>query len=479
MAIGLTFRNVLAPVSSSGGSNSAVYAGYTPTRYAAASDLGTGDGSSEANAMDFATALTGLSGDDVVGVLPSITITGTPNVDQRFAPSWKVTGSGSAGHPIRIVAKYAASIYGFDAWTELRSGTTTQQHGCPAFGVEAQNWVEWIGFYVNEANSATFPDTGPATLHGSVGGAIRLCHIVGDPSYLPADNHVGLRIEDTYGAAATDNKIHGFRNSSVSTANGSGIETYTSGNLTVEHNEIFDCFNGIHHKADGANSVPPTDGAKMGWFRTRWNYIHDVDIWGVIYGRSYDGYDRECYGNVVHLNVPSGQTGFGLTFWNYAPDDPRRIKVQNNTVYVTTSGGGSCYGLYHKNALEAGNTFNGNIVVAATRAIYQEGMASTFTTTYWAPDRNCYHGFSTFADLTNGNGASLAAYQAAYGGMDANAISSDPSFVDASAKDFRLAGGSPCLSLARDVLNITGLGVNATIAAGAYPTGSETIGVRS
>lgn len=462
----------------SGSANSLAYAGFTPTIYAAPADVGSGSGANEANAMDLPTALSAATAGDIIGCIPG-TYTGT-NTSDRFSPAWRTTNSGTSGNPIRVVAKYAAAIYTTDI-CDMRSGTTTDGAGCPAFGVNLKDYVEWIGFYVDEALSASRNDTGPVVCVATTGGAIRLCHIAGDTGYTPGDNHCGVRVEGTYNAVIADNKIHGFYNSTVSQANGTGIESYTSGNLTVENNTIYDCYTAIHHKANGDDpgSSGDTADAFKGWFVTRYNLCYDIQYFGLILARSYSGYDRDSYGNVLQLDVPSGQNGFGLTMWNYTTDDPRRNRIQNNVFYVSTTAGGGCYGIYHKNALEASNTFNGNIVVASTRAIYQEGMSTTFTTTYWSPDRNCYYGYTTFADLTNGNGGTLASYQSNYSGMDANAINSNPSFVDVSAHNFHLSGGSPCEDLARDVLNITGLGTNATIDAGAYPTGSETIGVRS
>ena len=472
-------RRVLLRPAAAAGANSAAYAGLTPTLYAAPTSQGTGSGNSEANAMSLSSALAAVTAGAILGVLPG-TYTGT-NTSDRFQPAWKTTNSGTSGNPIRIVAKNAAAIYSTNL-SELRSGTTTDGAGCPAFGAygnpSANDYIEWIGFLVDETNSATRADTGPVVLVATTGSAIRLCHVKAKTTYLPADNHCGVRVEGTYNCTVADNKVQGFRNSSVSVANGTGIESYTSGNLTVEQNTIFDCFTGIHHKADGddASSSGDTSDAFKGWFVTRKNLIYSCYSFGIIYGRSYDGFDRTCTQNIVQIDV-TGFDGYGLTFWNYSPDDPRRIKVQNNTFHVSLSTGTVGVGVFHKGQLGASNTFNGNIVVAPYRAIYQESV-STFTTTQWSADRNCYNGYASFADISLGSGNPLSTFQSTYS-MDANSVNSNPTFVNAGALDFHLQAGSPALGLARDVLNITGLGVNATIAAGAYAVGTETIGIRS
>lgn len=459
------------------GNNSLIYAGYTPTIYASTADIGTGSGANEANAMDLPTALSTATAGDIIGVLPG-TYTGT-NTSDRFSPAWRTTNSGTAGNLIRVVAKYAAAIYDTNL-CDMRSGTTTDGAGCPAFGVHVKDYVEWIGFYVDEANSASRNDTGPVVCVGTTGSAIRLCHVIGDSAYTPDDNHDGIRAEGHYNCAITDNKIHGFKNNGTggnNVANGCGICTYTGGNLTIQNNTIYDCYTAIHHKANGTAGSGATDSGKMGWFITSDNLCYNISYYGLILARSYSGYDRDTYRNVIVLDVPSSSNGFGLTYWNYTPDDPLRNRIQNNVIYVVTSAGGGCYGVYHKGQLGASNTFNGNIVVAADRAIYQEAV-STFTTSEWSGDRNCYHGYTTFGTITNGSGNPLSTYASTYG-IDGNSINSNPSFTNPATRDFSLAGGSPCIDLARDVLNITGTGVNATVDAGAYPLGTETIGVRT
>lgn len=476
-------RYLRGPAAALVGGNSAAYAGLTPTLYAAPTSQGTGSGNSEANAMSLSSALAAVTAGAILGVLPG-TYTGT-NTSDRFQPAWKTTNSGTSGNPIRIVAKNVAAIHASNL-SELRSGTTTDGAGCPAFGAygnpSANDYVEWIGFYVDEANSATRADTGPAVLVATTGSAIRLCHLAAKTAYLPGDNHCGVRVEGSYNVTVADTKIHGFRNSAVNVANGCGIETYTSGNVLVENNEIYDCFAGIHHKANGDDagagpSGDTADGVK-GWFITRRNRVYSCYHYGIINGRSYSGFDRDLYLNTVQVDaIGGGGGGFGLTYWNYSPDDPTRIRVQNNTVVVSTSNGSLCIGVYHKGPLGASNTFNGNLVVAGDRAIYQESV-STFTTTQWAADRNLYYGYASFADITNGSGNPLSTFASTYG-IDGNSVNADPLFVNQAGLDLRLQAGSPALGLARDVLNVTGLGVNAVIAAGAYAVGTETIGIRS
>lgn len=457
-----------------GGSNSSVYAGYTPTIYAYSSDLGSGNGSSEANAMDLPTALSTASAGTIVGVLPG-TYTGTTTND-RWVPTWRVTTSGTSGNPIRVVAKYAAAVYGTNL-SEMRSGTTTDGAGSPAFGVDGYDYQEWIGFYVDEANSATHPDTGPAVLTGTTGSKILLSHIIGKTAYAPGDNHVGIRVEGTYGITVADNKIHGFYCTVVSPINGTGIETYTSGNVTIRNNTIYDSGAGIHLKADGddAASSGDTPDALKGWFVVTQNFVHDVVKAGLVAGRSYSGYDRQITQNILHA-VNNTDDGYGLITWTYPPDEPRRLKIQNNTIY----GSGSLVsGVFHKGVLEASNQFYNNIVVAPYRAIYQEGLV-TFSTTYWEAEHNCYYGYGTFGTIMGSN-VSLATYQSTYS-MDQvspSAVSSDPLFTNAASLIFTLQAGSPCKSVGRDLLNISGNGAGATIDAGAYITGTETIGVRS
>lgn len=465
---------ILRSLAGGSGNNSAIYAGYTPTIYAYSSDLGSGDGSSEANAMDLPTALAGAAAGTIIGVLPG-TYTGT-TANDRWVPTWSIAASGTSLNPIRIVAKYAAAIYGTNL-SEMRSGTTTDGVGSPAFGVNGYDYQEWIGFYVDESNSATHADTGPAVLTGTTGSKILLSHVYGKAAYTPADNHTGIRIEGTYGCSVTDNKIHGFYCSVVNPINGTGIETYKNGNLTIRNNTIYDCGAGIHLKADGddAASSGDTPDAFKGWFVITQNFVHDVLKAGVVCGRSYSGYDRQITQNILHV-INNVDDGAPLTTWSYPPDEPRRLKIQNNTMYGS---GALVSGIFLNGQLEASCQFYNNIVVGQYRAIYQEGT-TTFNTSLWEAEHNCYYGYGTFGTILGSNIA-MASYQSTYS-MDSVspvAINSDPLFTNAGALDFTLQAGSPCRNFGRDLLNLSGGGSLSTIHAGAYISGTETIGVRS
>lgn len=56
-------------------------------------------------------------------------------------------------------------------------------------------------------------------------------------------------------------------------------------------------------------------------------------------------------------------------------------------------------------------------------------------------------------------------------------ITSDPLFVDAGAGNYRLQAGSPARDLGVDILDLQGGGTSASIHAGCYVTGTETIGI--
>jgi hypothetical protein len=96
------------------------------------------------------------------------------------------------------------------------------------------------------------------------------------------------------------------------------------------------------------------------------------------------------------------------------------------------------------------------------------------TTTYTTFDYNCYYQVSgTQRWVTNGItyntfAAWEAAVQADVAGQEDNSITSNPSFTNAGADDYTLAGGSPCLATGQGGVNM-----------GCYLTGSEEIGVES
>jgi hypothetical protein len=449
------------------------YAGYTPTTYAAPTALGNGSGSSEANARSLATALASASAGQVIGVLPGV-YTGT-NTGSRYTPAWRTTASGTSLNPITIVAKNPASTNVGGQISELRSGGTTNGAGCPAFGVLNQSWVNWIGFYTNERNSATTPDTGCVVIWSAYDCSIRRNHIWMNSAYTIDDNKPAIRVENTSRNVIADNLIQEADDTRGFGDNQAGIETYTTGNLTIENNHFLNCGCAIHTKSNSelANNgyTPPAD---RGPITIRFNLFTNCAR-TIATGRCYSGYDNPVYQNIFNgLRKSDGQHMY-FRFYNTG-DEIKRFKFQNNTFYTN---GSAHIHFIPGSTLGLGNAFWNNICAGTSQNIvYTEGGGGQqFTQTTWDAEHNCYHGYTGFGNIAM-SGYTLPAYQSSFSqdSSTPTAINSNPLFVNPGV-DFHLQAGSPCLTLGRDLLGLRGT-VGATIPAGAYITGSEVIGIR-
>lgn len=239
------------------------YFGFTPTIYAdPAAEQGTGSGNSEANAMLLSEALSIAAADDVIGVLPG-TAVGT-DTNTKLVPAFLTANSGTSGHPIKVVAKYP---WNDDAnKTILETDAPTSGDGCPTLGSHQRNYVEWYGFYIDEANAHNQGDSGVAMFSECTGVKVMYCRIIADPASLPDDNHTGAYFNETSDCALQYNTISGFEGGGSS--NYAGIMEYGAANATINNNEIYDCNTG--HYIKGHPATLWNYGSRA------YNFVHDV-----------------------------------------------------------------------------------------------------------------------------------------------------------------------------------------------------------
>ena len=466
------------PVVSGGGGGGDYYAGpelgaLTPTIYAATTDLGTGSGNSEANAMDLPTALSTATAGAIIGVLPGVYT--KAHGAGRFNPAWTTTNSGTSGNPIIVVAKYSAvdlggasdnglwnqtmvdNVFTNSNRSEFRHDGTrsTTATASPAFGTNSKNHVYFIGFCADEDDAAPTPDTGTAVIIGGTGSRIYRCVLQGRSvvSGWASDNHPGIRLEGATDPYAWDNVVTGYRYYDTLQNGGHnhcGIQRYECTGTNVQHNFCFFNNTNIYLK-DQDSAANET---------VKFNYCYNPEESGanieILNTNEAGGTDTICSQNLC-LNTINAAVGL------LAQSEGENIKWRNNTVIGTFSGGGSAG--FVGNYADVGNEVSDNIFycISGNSFLDQEFRTGTVITS----DYNRFYSASGFLNRHNGSDyTSLAAWRTGVS-QDNNSSTGDPSFANYGANDFKLAGGSPCLT-----------GSSTGGPQGCYITGSEVMGPR-
>lgn len=410
------------------------YDGLTPTLYANPSGaLGDGSGDSEANAMALSTAMSSAVAGDIVGILPGVGTGTVAPVDPRQTPSWRPSNSGSSGNPIIFVGKYP---WDSENHTELRSGSTIDGEGAPAFGTLSEDYIEWINIYVNEAVSASCPDTGPVVLWDTVGSAIRKCRVIGDTAYLPGDNHNGVRIEGGADCTVEDSTISGFYSGPGQTRNGSCITTYGAENVTIRNNALSECATGMYIKGTASSGTMFNHGL------IAYNEISDISV-----GMRLEAIDPVDDLTVEH-NLVRDFDGAGIVFDTSAgAAETRNILAQRNTLVTSVEAGS---GLFNVRAITgAGNSFNDNLVVVYTTTNQQYVVGGDYTANdFDAFDYNGFYG-STAGEPWSWNGAGqsdITELQAAIANSNNNQILANNPLANIGSGDYTVTGAATTAS---------------------------------
>lgn len=386
-------------------------------------------------------------------------------VGSRWPPAFNSGNSGTSGNPITYVAMGVV---------DLRLSSSTG----PIMGCSSRDYITWSGpFLVDEANGTSAPDTGPVVMHDSTACIIDGASIDGNGvGHAAVDNHPGVRIEACDDCELRNTTVTNVDSNSSNDHNGACVQTYLTQGGIIEHNNLNNCGAGIFVKGG------PWSAENRG-LTIRYNLIHDMLTSGIAVhagAPSASATPTLIYQNIVYNAV----TGLKL-WWYYGIDDtndPRNTHYVNNTVDQTTA----CIEFqgepYPTNTTGMGITFVNNICSRQTNGISD----STGTTihqdrTQIAFDHTIYYSTSG-TNIVLGGGSPTVTYanwQLTPYFQDATSpalSTSDPQFTNTATRDYTLTGGSFALTHGRVVHSIGGTN-GATIPAGAFITGSETIGV--
>ena len=358
-----------------------------------------------------------------------------PGTGRRNDVAFFSENSGTLGNPITYRAVGVSRL-------SLSSGVG------PVAGVNMRSHIVFDGFTVREASAPSTPDTGPVVVWDARNVEIRNFDIdANGVGHGAADNHPGLRIEASRDVRIVGTRIRNVRTNQANAHNGACIQTYGTGALVVENNDLSDCGSGVFIKGGGPVIFPDT-GVII-----RRNLIHHI------VGGSGITLHAGAIGTAAHPiriegNIVRDSAVPAVRIWGFSSDPlntPMNVQVAGNTLVNVSS----CLFLNGQAPLaNAGHVFAQNICVPTYLPIEWDSPTSQPQSAIRV-DRNLSPA-ATWATVTSGARYTLAQWRAA-SGQDANSVQADPMFV--SATDLRLRAGSPAAGL------------------GAYVTGDEVIGI--
>lgn len=449
-------------VSVGGGGGGSFYDGLTPTIYAAPSAVGSGNGSSEANATTLVSALASATAGAIIGCLPGVYSRSIASGD-HWEPIYTPANSGSSGNPITIVGKYDALVNYAD--TNLRcefrnatADTASPWNGSgnyPVMGSYGRDYHTWINFYIDTSLVPAYPDRGTVVCNDAHNIKFRKIVFNRQLEYNGLDNYDeffcqasdNLTIEYCYAYGAPGTTAH--RNMAV-------IKTYSCNNFTFQYNTFDNVTQGIYIKGDvlgggqsGTIRYNKSTGAEAGFIavgvvRSGSAPTNTVTVHHNLSIRDAEGIRYESSGD-------SGSTNEGRKFYN------------NTVVDCTGAIGGSAI-FANDASFNADELYNNVVAFLSSTAQHCVNFESGGHSGISPLDYNLY--FESGATATFANNGSTYTGIAAWRtqtSKETNSSETNPSFVNAGADNYRRTGSG-------DTGSSTG-GVR-----GCFETGSEQIG---
>lgn len=335
----------------------------------------------------------------------------------------------------------------------------------PMIGCDDRDYILWDNFYIDDYYGGSVSDTGPVVFHVATGCKLTNSTVVGHPgSYYNGqatftDNYNGVRLEFTTSITISNNTIRQFTEGNHNQA---GTMLYAAVDSIIEHNYYTTCRSGVYVKGLVGSTSNSGTVIRFNWFEG-----------------NGDGVIPYYYSTNTHIyqNVFKENTGSSIYADPAGYSQANGLVIANNTIV-----GGSAtadYGIFIKSNFDSGanSRFYNNIIYGAFT--YDIIMDTGVTLNYQDYEHNVYYGFNSFG-LLGSTGITFSNWTTTYAQDNSSpaGINQDPLFVDTTY--YKLQAGSPALTLGVDILDLDGDGqTNDTVPAGAYITGSETIGIES
>lgn len=263
----------------------------------------------------------------------------------------------------------------------------------------------------------------------------------------------GVRTDGSYNGVIENNKIHNIRVGGVLNNNGACLHGFGQYNIQAVQNTLYDAQRCIYHKDSAGKAV-----GDYGYTVLR-NVMHTAaeGFYADVAGGNSLAHNLQ----VLKHNIFYAITGTAVELDASDPaDNNAGIEFINNVIDSDA-------------ALANGLWINDSDSVIQRNNIFYRVLSDTLRLqgphTITESDFNCYYNNNEFVRyLFNVGGteqtySTLADWQGQ--GFDANSSQSDPLFVDAANRDYRLQNNSSLLTAGKD-----------GVAVGAYLTGNEQIG---
>lgn len=388
----------------------------------------------------------------------------TPATNERGVPALNPHNEGTPGSPIVFRAEGAVFL------------TLTGGSG-PVIGSYDRDYITWDGFIIHEATAPSRPDTGSVTLWFCNGCVLQNLDINGNGnSNNRMDNHNGIRLEQSRNILIRNNRIQNVY-TAHNVNNGAAVMVYSSGGVTFEHNEIFNCGSGIFLKGGPATNND--------YFTIRYNLIYSIGevrngVGGgnaiIAHAGAPNTADRpvRIYQNVVRDSLQAA-----VRIWHFdgvdPTNNPMNVKVVNNTFHNVPTG----IWVDDDPLPNARHVFWNNIVTGSSDSVIAFAGGAPGDNTRFDSEHNVAFGHSRFANTGSSGSLNVESWRSVTGqdGAAPTSMEADPLFANVGGRDFRLQAGSPAHSRGVDFLDLNANGnTSEVINAGAYVTGSETIG---
>lgn len=431
----------------------ALYYGYTPTMYAAPSDQGLGDCSSEGNACDLTQAIAAADCGDVLGLLPGV-YSGDVTGGNHSAPIFEIANmSCSEISPLVVTAKYPALYnHGSPALlSEFRSNDpdlSDYNNNSPVIGAHGNSdWVFLIGGY------ADWTYAPPLKSHG-VTKFVTCddCTIEGwvfDQIATPTDdNYISIWGEANARTTIKNNLFRGGEGAVSGSHNASSVTIYGLQDFTIANNTCLDVNTCIFVK--GSNS------GLGNWGVVEKNKVIgasstaiDIAVVRVLPGET-ESYKRVIVRENLVVATGSNIVGAGLFFCDSSGDGCNYADFYNNTgigaAPTDPVEGLNIFGML--SAYQVDITFRDNVayfpmaVGSTARPIHIDNVSAA--TAYSILDYNFYGELGGAPTYAYGGTpyTGISAYRSALGGtLENNSTeNSSPTFVNSGAGDWRLSG---------------------------------------